>query len=188
MEEIEILVEVYDNIDSVRDKLKDFKQLGAKHTIDKYYYDPKRTELKPSKSGELFHCLRLRKKDNDYYITYKDDVFEDNKWLYSNEYETKVDDIITLETIFNKLGLVSFIEIDNLKETYIYDDYEIVLESVKDLGLFLEVEYIGNDKNNIKDIKEKIQTFIDNLNIDVSEELNVGKPELYLKKHNIKMN
>ena len=28
-----------------------------------------------------------------------------------------------------------------MKETYRYKDYEIVLEDVRDLGLFMEVEY-----------------------------------------------
>lgn len=185
MKEIEVLVEVYDNIDKVKDILNKFDYKGNKVTIDEYYYDPLRDTLKPDKDGELFHCLRLRSKNDEYSITYKDDVFDNGKWLYSNEYETKVESIEMLKEIFNRLGLKKFIEINNQKETYIYNDYEIVLENVKDLGIFLEVEYCTNDDVDVKEVKKEIQSFIDNLGIRVSAELNMGKPEMYMKKHNI---
>lgn len=185
MKEIEILVEVYDDVSIVKDKFKNFTYKGLKKTIDEYYYDPKRDTLKPDKDNQLSHCLRLRTKNNEYFITYKDDVFENGKWLYSNEFETKVESIEMLKEIFSKIGLKKFIEIDNNKETYIYNDYEIVVEDVKDLGLFMEVAYCTNDDVDIKKVKQEIQDFIDNLNLNVSKELNMGKPEMYMKKHNV---
>ena len=187
MKEIEILVEVYDDIDSVKKKLEQFEYVGLKHTIDEYYYDPKRDTLKPDKDNQLSHCLRLRSKNSDYYITYKDDVFENGIWQYSNEYETKVESMDMLKEIFNRLELKKFIEIDNKKEIYKTDKYEIALEDVKDLGLFLEVEYCTNDDVDVKEVKKEIQEFIDELGLNVSEELNMGKPEMYLKKFNIKI-
>lgn len=187
MKEIEVLVELYNSIEEVKEKFKQFDYKGLKRTIDEYYYDPKRDDLKPDKNNQLNHCLRLRTKNDGYSITYKDDVFENGKWLYSNEYETKLENIDILREIFNKLGLIKFIEIDNEKETYIYNDYEIVIENVKDLGLFMEVEYCTNDDVDVKQIKEQIQSFIDNLGLNVSMELNMGKPEMYMKKHNIKI-
>ena len=185
MKEIEVLVEVYDNKKKVKEKLKDFKYEGLKHTIDEYYYDPKRKELKPDKNNQLDHCLRLRTKNDEYSITYKDDVFENGKWLYSNEYETKVENIDMLREIFKRLGLKKFIVIDNKKDTYTYNDYEIVVEDVKKLGLFMEVEYCTDKDVDIKEVKKEIQKFIDDLNINVSEELNMGKPEMYMIKNNI---
>ena len=178
MKEIEILVEVFENIDVIRQKFKDFEYKGNKLTIDEYYYDPMRDDLKPDKDNQLSHCLRLRRKNDDYSITYKDDVFENGKWLYSNEYETRVESIDMIKEIFNRLGLIKFIEINNEKETYVYNDYEIVIEHVKDLGLFLEVEYCTNDDVDVNEIKKEIQDFIDGLNISVSPELNMGKPEI----------
>ncbi len=185
MKEIEVLVEVFDDIDKVKTILNKFNYVGLKETLDEYYYDPKRSDLKPDENGELSHCLRLRIKNNEYSITYKDDIFENGKWLYSNEYETNVSDIRMIREIFNKIGLVKFIEIDNKKETYIYDKYEIVLEIVKDLGIFMEVEYCTNEDVDISKEKVNIQEFIKSLGLNVSEELGVGKPEMYLRKHNI---
>lgn len=89
--------------------------------------------------------------------------------------------------IFTKLGLKKFIEIDNNKEIYRTEKYEIALENVKDLGIFLEVEYCTDADVNVDEIKNEIQQFIDNLKIKVSKELNMGKPEMFLRKHNIKL-
>lgn len=185
MKEIEILVELYDDIDCIKEIFKKFKYIGLKKVIDEYYYDPKRNELKPDKNNQLNHCLRLRTTNNNYSITYKDDVFENGKWLYSNEYETNIENIDMLREIFNRLGLVKFIEIDNLKETYSYNDYEIVVENVKNLGVFMEVEFCTSDEVDVKEIKKEIQEFIDSLGIKVSNELSMGKPEMYMRKNNI---
>lgn len=187
MKEIEILVEVYEDIEKIKEIFKKFEYVGLKRTIDEYYYDPLRETLKPDKFGGLNHCFRLRQKNNEYFITYKDDVFENGKWLYSNEYETKVESLEMTKEIFNKLGLIKFIEIDNEKETYMFENYEIVIENVKDLGIFMEVEYCTNEDIDIKIEKNKIQEFINNLGINISEELNIGKPEMYMKKHNIEI-
>lgn len=185
MKEIEILVEVYDDIKKIKEIFKKFQYVGLKKTVDEYYYDPLRDTLKPDKTGGLNHCLRFRTKNDEYSITYKDDVFDNGKWLYSDEYETKVESITMVKNIFDRLGLIKFMEIDNDKETYIFEDYEIVIENVKDLGLFMEVEYCTNEDVDVKEIKNKIQDFINSLGINVSEELNMGKPEMYMKKHNI---
>ena len=123
MKEIEVLVEVYDDILNIKRKFEKFNYEGLKETIDEYYYDPKRDTLKPDKENHLSHCLRLRSQNDNYFLTYQDDVFEDGKWLYSNEYETKVESIDIIKEIFEKLGLVKFIKIENKKETYTYDNY-----------------------------------------------------------------
>ena len=185
MKEIEILVEVFDDIHTVKDVLKKYKHIGLMHTIDEYYYDPKRETLKPDKNNQLSHCLRLRSKNNNYSITYKDDVFDNGKWLYSNEYETNIESVEMLRQIFERLGLIKFIEINNEKDIYQSSKYEIALENVKDLGIFLEVEYCTEEDVDVNIIREEIKEFMKELNLNLSEELNMGKPEMFLRKNNI---
>ena len=185
MKEIEILVEVYDSVDKIKNIFERFEYKGTKKVIDEYFYDPKRKDLKPDKENKIYNCLRVRQKGKERTITYKDDVYENGKWLYSNEYETRIDSVDIIKQIIEKLGLIKFIEIENEKKIYNYDKYEIVLENVKDLGLFMEVEYCTDKDIDVKKVKKEIQEFIDSLGIKVSEELNMGKPEMYLKKHNI---
>ena len=52
----------------------------------------------------------------------------------------------------------------------------------------MEVEYCTNDDVDINNTKKEIQEFIDSLNINLSKELNMGKPEMYLRKNNININ
>lgn len=187
MKEIEILVEVYSPIEDVIKILNKFTYEGIKETIDVYYYDPTRKNLKPNSKGEIDECLRVRTKDNKNYITYKVDNFDNGKWLYSDEYETEVGNIYMVTEILKKLGLKELLTIHNSKRTYVTDKYEIVLETVKDLGYFLVVEYCTNEDVSVSSVKEEIQKFIDGLGIKISSELNMGKPEMMIKKFKIEV-
>ncbi len=186
MKEIEVLVEVYSKPEEVIEKLEKFDYIGTMETTDIYFYDPLRGNLKPNKKLEIDECLRLRSKNGKNSITYKVDNFDDDgKWLYSDEFETEVSDMFMLNKIFDHLGLKELLAIHNSKRTYKYKDYEIVFETVKELGCFLEVEYCTNEDVDVKKIKKEIQNFIDDLKINVSQEVNMGKPEMIIKKNNI---
>ena len=183
MKEIEILVEVYEEEKVVLDKLKKFNFIGDKLTVDTYFYDPLRPNLKPNNTMQLSECLRLRTVKDKSLIAYKVDKF-DNKgvWLYSDEYETKVESPNTLFQIFEKMGLKELIVIKNLKRIYKSENYEIAFEKVDDLGLFLEVEFCTDEDVDIVSLKHQIQKFIDELGLKVSKECKMGKPEMMLRK------
>lgn len=185
MKEIEILVKVFTPIESVISKMAHYRFVGKKEITDKYYFDPLRDNLKPDSELKLHECLRLREKDNNTLITYKIDHFNPNGiWLYSDEFECGVESLSIVEKILSVLGLKELVTIRNTKYTYFVDDkYEIVLEDVKDLGVFLEVEaQLQNDieVDEVVEVKKQIQSFIDSLGIDVSQELDMGKPEMML--------
>ena len=184
MKEIEILVQVYDSEEKVDSILSKFKYTNTKKVIDEYFYDPKRDNLKPDSNNRLKECLRIRRCNNECLITYKDDVFDGDKWLYSNEYETKVDSYEMIIKILEKIGMKKLVDVENEKKIYNELEYEISLEKVTNLGLFLEVEYCTNEDIDIKKKKDEIQNFINSLNLSVSSELNMGKPEMLLNKNN----
>ena len=188
MKEIEILVEVFSSPEEVIKVLEKFEFLGVKDTIDIYYYDPLRNNLKPNSNMQIDECLRLRMKNEMRTLTYKVDNFDENgKWLYSDEYETEIENDNMLKEIIKLLGLKELLTINNSKRTYKYNDYEIVFETVKDLGYFLEVEYCTKEEVDVKEVKKEIQKFIDSLNLSVSKELNMGKPEMMIRKNNIEV-
>ena len=188
MKEIEILVEVYSTPQEIIEAFEKFEFLGINETIDTYFYDPLRKNLKPNENLQIDECFRVRTKNNINTITYKVDKFDESgKWLYSDEYETKFEDVYMLSEIIKKLGLKELLTIHNSKRTYKYKDYEIVFETVKDLGYFIEVEYCTNEDINVLEVKKEIQSFIDSLGLNVSNELNMGKPEMMMRKINIKV-
>ena len=183
MKEIEILVELYSDIQEAKQTLNQFKSTGIKNVIDTYYYDPLRNNLKPNKKLQIDECFRLREQNDKTYITYKIDKFDDNNvWLYSDEYETEVKNKQQIINIINALGLKKLLVINNKKTSYTTNKYEIVIEEVDKLGNFMEVELCTNENVNVKEIKREIQAFINSLGLDVSEELHMGKPEMMLKK------
>ncbi len=183
MKEVEILVKVKSYKKNVLDKLSKFNFAGKKEILDIYFYDKKRKSLK-LKNNHLTECFRLRKKNNKNYITYKIDKFDNfGKWIYSEEEETEVKDFNIVVKIISLLGLTPLVEINNIKHTYYTREYEIVLEEVKNLGLFLEVEKLKvGDKEDVVVVKKEIFNFIKSLDIEIGEELDSGKPELMLNK------
>lgn len=184
MKEIEILVKVLSPKKKALQSLKRFKFIGSKETIDWYFYDPQRTNLKPSRGGRLTECFRLRQKDKKYLLAYKVDHFnQQGIWQYSDEHEVLVSNLAVMQKIIQHLGLKLLVKVDNIKRTYLTKQYEIVLEEVKGLGLFLEVESLNVPaKASVKTIKQEIWQFIKSLGIKVNPEVNAGKPELLLRK------
>jgi predicted adenylyl cyclase CyaB len=182
--EVEILAEVLDTKKTALRKLKGLTFEGNKKTLDVYFFDPKRKDLQPDKRGQLKQCLRVRSKDGKASVAYKVDHFDTKGvWLYSDEYETEVENFLKTEEIFKKLGLKELVRIENTKSTFVNDLYEVVLEDVKGLGLFVEVERhnVGARENIVK-VKKEIVDWIQKMGIRVSAELAMGKPELMLRK------
>jgi len=184
MKEVEILVKVCSNKKSVLKELKKrFKFKGIERTLDYYFYDPKRNNLRPNSKNSLKEVFRLRKKGNKNFIAYKvDNFYKNGTWKYSDEHETEILDFKIMLEIIRNLGLKPLIKIDNKKYIFLMKGYEIVLEDVKNLGLFMEIEKLNvSNKENVSKVRKEIFNVLNSLNFKISEELNIGKPELMLK-------
>ncbi len=185
MKEIEVLKELYTDVEECKKRFKEqFEYLGSSIVIDTYYYDPLRREnLKPNKQNQINECFRIREKQNKYYITYKVDKFDNNNtWLYSEEYETYIGSLETMNKIISSLGFKKLLTIKNKKTEYASELYSIVLEEVEHLGNFIEVEICTDKEVNVNQIKQEIEKFMSNLKLETSSELNMGKPEMMIKK------
>lgn len=183
MIELEILVEVNSTYEQALEALKQFEFVQEDFTEDVYYVDPLRETLQP-KDYRLSASFRLRNKGNKFFMTFKNDYFRGDTWLYSDEQEIEIGDFATAQKILKSLGFEELVILKNLKRIYRFNSYEIVLERVENLGVFLEVElkeHISED-DTISE-KSKIQAFIDSLKLSLSPELNCGKPELYLRRN-----
>ena len=183
MREIEILCELKTDFAAAQNILKAFEFKGAKQTVDYYYFDPLRQNLKLNANNKLMECCRIREKAGKYSVAYKVDKYDGDTWLYSDEHETEFQNLEALQKTFECLGLTPLVTSNNTKYVYQSMLYEIVLEDVKDLGYFLEVEYSGDDEaSSATDIKNALREFITKLGLDIGPELNSGKPELLLLK------
>lgn len=185
MKEIEVEVAFDNTKEEVMKLLSKYEFIGEKDITDIYYYDPKRSNLKPESDLRLSETFRLRKKNNTCLITYKKQHFKGKLWVYSDEYETEVKDYETVKTIISMLGLTPLITVHNNRRIYKYKDFEIELEDVEGLGCFIEVEKLSSSKEDEMNIKEEIRDFIRSLKLKNVRELNIGKNQYLLS---IKMN
>lgn len=154
--EIEIKAKIKD-FKSIKEKLKKIgvKGVGLKHQIDSYYLPYAR---KFSRSGR--RVLRTRydklsgkaRLESHYY-------FNQTTGL---EHEVEVSDIKTLEKILADLKCKKMAVVEKKREAFHYQNMEIVLDGVKGLGKFMEVEIIGEDS---RKNKEKIKDFYKKLGI-----------------------
>lgn len=189
MKEIEILYTLQTDIEVAKKLLTEKVGFVEEMVVDDRYYTRHDVEgLLPDKEGRLRSALRLRKKENKHYITYKNDHFDNNEtWLFSDEYETLVGDIVVMRDIFRKLLFTELVRVLNKKFYYRNDTYEIVLEDVFGLGHFIEIEFKGDAKNfsceDVQKKKEAMRLFLKLIGIETGEEMNAGKPELLLKKN-----
>ena len=175
MREIEILVKVNESKESALNKLESFQKKGIKETID-YYYDLKEKE-------PITKWLRIRKTKDKNFITFKEDHFKEDKWSYSDEYETEIKDENIVKKILENLGYESLVTVDNTKYLFQEGNFEIALEDVKNLGVFLEIEKMNvEESENVDEVRKEIFELIKKTGIDTSEEVHVGKPEMLMEK------
>jgi len=188
MKEIELLFELRDSLSSTLNKLNSdvhLKKMGEKYTEDYYFYDPLRPDLKPDESYSLKQCFRIRKQNDKTYLTYKiDHLSTEGLWQYSDEFETEIKSFITAKRIVELLGLRPLLQVKNRKHIFVKDSFEIAVEDVEGLGLFLEIECLNApDTADVSTERKKIFEVLNSLNLSVSDEIYIGKPELLLRKN-----
>lgn len=182
MKEIEAMVTFDNTKEDVLNVLSQFEYIGKKEIIDTYFIDPLRKNLEPESDLRLNETFRIRKYNDTCYLTYKKQHFKGKQWVYSDEYETKVEDYETIKKIVFLLGLEELITVHNKRTIFKSKDYEIVFEDVKNLGYFIEVEKLSNDDKDELEIKEEIRSFIRSLKLKNVRELNIGKNQFLLSR------
>ena len=120
----------------------------------------------------------MRNSNGTYYINYKNYHYDKNgKSIYCDEYETKLEDIDKLNKIFKALNYESLVVVDKTRKVWIYKDYEISIDSVKNLGDFVEIEYINeNKKQDPERITDKMVYFLKNIGCGRIKRNYVGYP------------
>ena len=182
MKEIEVEVAFDNSKEEVMKILSKFDFIGEKEICDTYYFDSLRKNLQPEDDLRLSETFRVRRNKDKCFLTYKKQHFNKKLWIYSDEYETKVEDYDIIKKIIEMLGLEVLIEVNNRRRVYKYKDFEIELEDVENLGIFIEVEKLINTNDEEMVIKNEIRDFIRSLGLKNVRELNIGKNQFLLSK------
>ena len=158
-----IEIEIQVNVENLKPLIRFLKSNAVfqaeKHQVDEYFSPIHKDFLSVRPVSEW---LRLRSASGLFSINYKNWHHEkDNKSYYCDEFETKIGSIEQFRKILSALNFRSIVTVDKLRKIYTYKDYEVAIDSVKDLGDFVEIEYIGkSSKANPKKITSEMVEFL----------------------------
>tara|TARA_Y100001960_G_scaffold321122_1_gene395221 strand:- start:6067 stop:6675 length:609 start_codon:yes stop_codon:yes gene_type:complete len=152
--------------------------------------------------------LRLRKEGGQEIVTFKNLIFnDDGDFLYCEEFETvygkdnldkffEIISIVThqeieyikdnfeitsnLENDLNKYGFKSKYIINKLRKNFKYDSIQLSMDSIKDLGDFLELEHLSPE--NHEDAWEDFNKVLEQIKVYLGSEIEKGYLDLLKEK------
>jgi len=170
------------NHTELRERLKEAgakKLLGEEHQIDTYYNAPHRDFLAEPNVSEW---LRLREEKGGASITYKRWLpFETRVKTHCDEFESELSDGEAVRKLLEALDFADLIVVDKHREEWLLDDVVIALDTVKDLGSFVEFEYKG-DAQTVPEAHHHIEQCIAKLDAKLGD-THTGYPHQLISKH-----
>ncbi len=126
--------------------------------------------------------LRLRDSGGAYSLNYKRWHFDKTgRGLYADEFETKIENLAMAKKAFAAINMKPLVTVGKARKVWTYGDYEISMDSVKDLGDFVEVEYMGKrSSTEHKEIIAEMVQFLKKLGCGKLEVNHGGYPALLL--------
>jgi len=106
---------------------------------DEYFTPPHNNFLAKEPVSEW---LRLRE-SNKNSINYKKWHYKNGKSTHCDEYESEIGDIRLMRKMLEALGYKTIAVVEKTRKTWQYKDYEVAIDSITNLGNFVEVEYKG---------------------------------------------
>ena len=173
--EIEIQVQISNSAELLKFLEKDAEYVGEAHQIDTYYSLAHRDFIAVRPVEEW---LRLRDSSGKQSINYKKWHYEeDGRSHFCDEFETVIQDISQLEKILTALDMKVLVVVDKSRRIWNYKDYEISLDSIKELGDFVEIEYEGKGaQKEPKEITAEMIDFLKQFNVGEISKNYVGYP------------
>lgn len=141
--EIEIQVQI-EKLQSLSAFLKKFGRFVGKKTQHDTYFVPEHRNFLLERP--VSEWLRIRESSGVSSVNYKH-WHQDQKRrnLYCDELETEVTKGDQIKNLFAAVGMKPIITVHKVREIWVYQDYEISIDTVKHLGCFVEIEYCGTD-------------------------------------------
>jgi len=94
----------------------------------------------PDGSKDSLEYLRVRVTDKKSYLCFKKVYRREDVSFYCDEYEVVIDDPEKTLSLFKAIGYTDVTVVEKSREIYRFDIFEVAIDTVKDLGVFIEVE------------------------------------------------
>lgn len=129
-----------------------------------------------------FEFLRTRESAKGSSINYKHFYPENVKVTdYCDEFESKVENVEAVKKIFQSLDITEAVVVEKVRTTWMFEDVEIVIDEVKELGSYIELEATTHF-NNPQDGRALLYKTLEKLKAKVGEEDLRGYPFRILEK------
>jgi adenylate cyclase class 2 len=170
-------------INELRKKIKKIAKFKEKiKKTDEYYAI--------NVNGYPKKAFRIRKKGSIYEVNFKKKRknLSSKEIITKEEFEFKLTDLDSFVRLMLDLGFSKWIKKEKISETYLYiknKKLSIELNNVKNLGYFIELEYLCQ-KQELKIAKKTIIEAIKKLEIPFSKIDNTGYTKMLFEKRDLK--
>ncbi len=183
MTEIEIKVQIEKSQDLLAFLSQEAKLVKEELQIDEYF-SPRESSFLDAEPVKEW--LRLRNENNVSSINYKSWYYDaDGKSSHCDEYETTIGSLAELRSILRALKFEPIITVHKQRRSYLYKEYEVSLDEVKDLGSFVEIELKSEKEQDPHDVTEGMMTFLQRFSVGVVSRDFKGYPKLLLEKRKL---
>lgn len=151
---------------SLPERLRDLKFMpqGSFEEIDLYFNGGGRDFRKTDEALRLRTCRDLNAGTAQTLVTYKGpkaDVRSNSR----TEYETSVGDLDTARSLLESLGFTAQFIVDKTRREFGRGDVTVCLDTVENLGSFLELETLLEDESNRDAAVDELLSLLDQLEI-----------------------
>lgn len=102
--------------------------------------------------------MRIRSSDGSYSLSYKRIINEQGDRI---EHELSIDSFEEAKEMLEELGYREVIVVDKKRSSFYGQNLSLVLDSIKSLGVFLEVEILSKEESDIGEAELKIMQFVE---------------------------
>ncbi len=183
--EVEIKIKIT-NFKKIKDEISKKGKLSKSIRQTDEYYVPCHRNFFNQKPYPM-EWLRIRNNPDESIFEYDLSINKkaDGKQDYAEEYETVISNVQDFRKILKFLDFKKIITVDKNRQYWDCGNLEVVLDEIKDLGFFIEVEAKGDFENTAEAEKECIE-FAQRLGIRNARDKQIkkGYPVLLLEKLN----
>ncbi len=121
--------------------------------------------------------IRIRKnyENNEATLTLKSKSRHDD--IAWQDFDTPIVDPDRLEELLLNSGYIYFCLIDKIRQSFSYKEFEINIDNIRDLGLFIEIEKNGTE-NEVEVIRKQIMDLLALLGVAENAIINQGYVQL----------
>lgn len=155
-----------------------FPIIKQKHQMDEYFSHPSKGFYANS---ELREYLRIRQDSNNCSFDYHKAHISNGKKTHTEEFEVNIGDAQKLKEILLGLGFKPLVIVDKERKVFDCGDFEASLDSIRELGDFLEIE-AKKDFGGIDKTKQKCIDFLKDIGVAYIPAPEKSYPDMLIEK------